>query len=73
VAELKEGKKVPLTIRIPDELRRRLARVAKQHGTSLNAEILQRLQASIDTEGHTGVLRQILDELRGLLSEARKK
>jgi hypothetical protein len=69
----KEQRKVPLTIRIPEILRRQLARMAKEHGTSLNAEILQRLQASIDANGLAAVVKPILDELRTILEEARKK
>jgi hypothetical protein len=53
---------VPLTIRIPEELRQELTYSAMEHGVSLNAEILQRLS--------TG---PILDELRAMLAEARKK
>jgi hypothetical protein len=35
--------KVPLTIRIPEQLRQELTYSALEHGVSLNAEILQRL------------------------------
>jgi hypothetical protein len=72
VAEPKGEKKVPLTIRIPETLRRQLARIAKTHGTSLNAEILQRLQMSIDANGTAAVAKPILDELRKILDERRK-
>jgi hypothetical protein len=39
--------------------------MAKAHGMSLNAEILQRLQASIDANGLAATAKPILDELRG--------
>jgi Arc-like DNA binding domain len=66
-------RKVPLTIRIPEALRRQLARLAKTRGTSLNAEILQRLQMSIDANGTAAIAKPILDELRQMLNEARRK
>jgi predicted transcriptional regulator len=67
-----EGRKVPLTIRIPDELRRKLVRMAKAHGMSLNAEILQRLQSSLDANGTVAAAKPLLDELRALLAEVRR-
>jgi hypothetical protein len=57
--------KVPLTVRIPEGLRRQLARLAKQRGNSLNTEILQRLQASIEGDAATPVL----ERFRALLAE----
>jgi hypothetical protein len=54
-------------------LHRKLARTAKAHGTSLNAEILQRLQMSLDANGATAIAKPILDELRQSLDEARRK
>jgi hypothetical protein len=47
--------------------------MAKAHGMSLNAEILQRLQASIDANGQALAAKPILDELRAMLEEARRK
>lgn len=37
----------PYPVRMPDELRSELERVARENGRSLNAEILLRLQASL--------------------------
>lgn len=38
----------PYSFRMPDDLRAELERIAKENGRSLNAEILLRLQASLD-------------------------
>lgn len=40
---------------------------------SLNAEILQRLQASVEANGQAAIAKPILDELRAIIAEARKK
>lgn len=65
--------KVPLTIRIPDALRRDLAQLAKRHGVSLNAEILQRLQTAVEIEGAMTAAKPLLDELRALLDEGKRR
>jgi hypothetical protein len=59
-------------IRIPEKLRRELARMAKQHGMSLNAEILQRLQTSIDADLYSE-LEEIKCELKRLDWKARQR
>jgi len=69
VAKRRREARISLTIRIPPELRQELARLAKERGVSLNAEIILRLQAAIAAE----TVRPLFDELRALLEEARKK
>jgi hypothetical protein len=46
--------------------------MAKAHGMSLNVEILQRLQASIDANGQAAAARPILDELRHIIEHAKR-
>jgi hypothetical protein len=58
-------KKVPITIRIPDEVRRQLVRLAKQRGISLNSEIIHAMLAWVD--------RPAVDELRKVLEDYRKE
>lgn len=69
MAKRRREARISLTIRIPPELRQELARLAKERGVSLNAEIILRLQAAIAAE----TVQPLFDELRTLLEEARKR
>jgi len=53
----KPGDTVQLKLRFPEAIRGRLARAAKQHGQSLNSEIVARLYDSFKVE------REMLDQL----------
>jgi hypothetical protein len=64
-------------IRMREELRRRLAREAERKGTTLNAEIVERLEQSFAREAHTMRDTAIIDLLvsehwRHLASALRK-
>jgi hypothetical protein len=53
----KPGDTVQLKLRFPEAIRGRLARAAKQHGQSLNSEIVARLYDSFKVE------REMFDQL----------
>src|SRR5262249_36804630 len=53
----KPGDTVQLKLRFPEAIRGRLARAAKQHGQSLNSEIVARLYDSFKVE------REMLDQV----------
>ena len=63
------GKSIQLSypLRMPPELRQELENAAKNTGRSLNAEILVRLQQSLETsEGRKPTLKDILERLEQL-------
>src|SRR5262249_27073070 len=64
-------RKVPLTLRLPDDLRRELAALARANGASLNSEIISRLRASVEGEKETKIARPLIAELRALIDEVR--
>jgi hypothetical protein len=53
----KPGDTIQLKLRFPEAIRGRLARAAKQHGQSLNSEIVARLYDSFKVE------REMFDQL----------
>jgi predicted DNA-binding protein len=59
----------PYPIRLPPPLRKRLEAIAKANGRSLNAEMLLRLEASLD--GQDGFV--VSDELEARMREIAKE
>ena len=67
-------KKAALILRIPEELRRQLAREAKKANRSLNEEMTQRLQHSLaltDLETKVLATRELQDAMK-VLDDAKK-
>lgn len=71
----------PYPVRMPDELRAELERVAKENGRSLNAEILLRLQSTLDQPAEpqpdladrVATLEQQVADMRAELDELRRR
>jgi hypothetical protein len=76
MVEKKKAKKpqdiVPLMLRLREVLRQRLAKDAEKGAKSLNAEIVDRLEASYTKDERIEELRGRLDELRQRNDESRK-
>ena len=54
------NRKVPLMLRLPERLRRNLAKAAKRNGNSMNGEIVDRLtQVEIEREMLTTIIEMI--------------
>lgn len=58
-------------LRLPDGMRDRIAEAAKEHGRSMNAEIVARLQDSFDGPSPSTEFHFKLGYLSGLISAAR--
>ncbi|GJE46184.1 Arc family DNA-binding protein [Methylobacterium soli] len=54
-----------MKIRLPDDLRDRIAELAKANGRSMNAEIVARLQSSVDGEGSEMISKAEAERLNG--------
>jgi hypothetical protein len=52
-----------LNLRLPESLRRRIEVAAKKNHHSLNVEIISRLEASLQLEGHTDLMRDAMVRL----------
>ena len=69
----KRGKspRAQLPLRIPEALRARIERAAKETGNSMNAEIRERLEESFDIEDRLGgpqlleLIETNIDEMKG--------
>lgn len=60
------------TIRMPGELYDRLAAAAKYNGASFNAEVLQRLQATVEQDNFSRLFRENA-EIKKLIRELIEK
>jgi hypothetical protein len=54
---------VRLTLRIPARIRDKLTAKGKEHNRSLNAEIVMRLERSIDFEDEYGTLEEVMQQV----------
>lgn len=54
----------PYPVRMPDELRSALEHIAKDNGRSLNAEIVMRLQSTLESIGQATVETDLVNRLR---------
>ena len=50
-------------LRMPEHLRQKLLASARQHGRSLNSELVQRLEESLDQGSNAGRVRRLHDRL----------
>lgn len=70
---MSDNDEVRLTLRIPARLRDRLTAKGKEHSRSLNAEIVMRLERSIDFEDEYGSLEAVMMEVWKELDELKAK
>ena len=58
----KRAETVQLKVRLPETLRRQLARAAKNQGHSMNSEIIERLRKSFQASDHNKLIAQAIIE-----------
>lgn len=63
----------PIGIRLPEELKSKVQERAKQHGRSMNAEIVQIIEDSFDNEGAQKAEADLLRKTEELLNIIRLK
>lgn len=52
-----------IKLRLPDELKNKISSAAEKNGRSMNAEILSRLELSIDFEDEYGTIEEVMREV----------
>ncbi|MBO6508277.1 MAG: Arc family DNA-binding protein [Roseibium sp.] len=62
-----------LKLRLPEELKNRIASAAKKSGRSMNAEIVSRLETSIGFEDEYGTLEEVMQETWKDIEELKAK
>jgi hypothetical protein len=60
---------VPYTLRFREALREQLENEAQKNKTSLNAEIIRRLEASFQADGYAVLRRDLVDAVRSTMHE----